>query len=577
MARFNRTTTQPAPVAGTIRSELKPSERSALGGVGYVRDPQSELLLLGATNMVSFNTHHEDALVRDTRYATLIKQVSELDDGLGWLASFFLWLRTKANMRTAPFVGAAHLVAARRGMPDALGLVRLAVSNSLGRADEPGELVSFWNATYGGTLPKPLKRGIAMALPRLYTERAVLKWDTAGKAFRFGRILDLTHPTMEDIQRVAQHRQTGRVTSPVRPGRFVEETSILFGYLGHRFRGEAVETPLDLKMMLARQGLMEVPQDQRAAMLEPGKNGSALFYSSGMDWQAAASWYGRALDANFWHAMIPNMGVQALLMNLRNFDRAGISASDIDLVCSILEDSVKVTRSQIMPTQVLASYRATSPFSDNWSKAQSRALDHSLENVPVLDGNTLIMIDTSTSMNDKLSEKSELMRWDAAVIFGLAIARRATAATVVSFSSMQKFYGDPRGPKTKTFPVAPGESLLKSIERWKTGDFFLGGGTETAAALRKEWREFGGRFTRVLIITDEQQGEDPIEVSNSIPSKVPMVTMNLAGYRTGHAPAGTRTRIALGGLNDAAFAALASVDKFSQGRWPWEADRGAAA
>jgi hypothetical protein len=568
MTRFNKVTLQPKPQVNAIRSELKASALSALGGPGYLRDTMSELFLLGVTNFVGQETHHESAYGRDSRYATLIQKVALEDDGPKFLAEFFRWLRNKANIRTASYVGAAHLVAARKGMPDDGGFVRQAVANSLGRAEEPGELIAFWSATYGGQLPRPLKRGIAMAIVRLYTERSALAWDTETKAFRFARVLDLTHPTHEEIVEFAnsRNRDADEATrAPLRTEYFIQQKRTLFNYLHARMRGRAIETPPDLKMIAAREALFAIPPSERFEYLHNHPTPATLMREAGMTWQAAASWYGRALDARFWAGMIPNMGVQGLLMNLRNFDKAGIAAGDVDLVCAILEDEVKVQRSKILPMQVLSAYRAVT--SDHWGKALSRALDASLANVPAFDGKTLILVDTSTSMDNRLSADGELKRWDAAVIFAVALASRANDAKIASFSSMRKFFGDPRGAHTRRFELKPGESLLKAVERWKAEGYFLGGGTDTALALRKE---FERGFMRVVIITDEQEGEDPVEVSESIPASVPMITLNMAGYRTGHAPSGTRNRIAIGGFNDAAFTLLAASDRYSKGRWPWE-------
>jgi len=93
-----------------------------------------------------------------------------------------------------------------------------------------------------------------------------------------------------------------------------------------------------------------------------------------------------------------------------------------------------------------------------------------------LPGRTLVLVDTSYSMNESFSKDGTLMRWDAAVIFGVALAQRCAAAEVVSFSS-----------STKVFPGPGGESLLRSIERWKAGGFFIGNGTDTSAALRRHF------------------------------------------------------------------------------------------
>ncbi|MEU6249730.1 hypothetical protein [Glycomyces sp. NPDC047010] len=70
----------------------------------------------------------------------------------------------------------------------------------LQRADEPGEALAYWTATYRRRIPKPVKRGIADAAARLYTEQAALKYDTASAGFRFGDVLNSCTPPRDDRQ-----------------------------------------------------------------------------------------------------------------------------------------------------------------------------------------------------------------------------------------------------------------------------------------------------------------------------------------------------------------------------------------
>src|SRR5690606_10014458 len=112
------------------------------------------------------------------------------------------------------------------------------------------------------------------------------------------------------------------------------------------------------------------------------------------------------------------------------------------------------------------------------------ALNHSLANVPVLDGRTLILVDRSGSMFDSVSQRSGLNRADSAAIFGTALAMRAASADLVEF-----------GWSHRPVPFERGESLLKVLERF--GNL---GGTNTAAAVRAHYQD----HDRVVVITDEQ-------------------------------------------------------------------------
>ncbi len=533
MGKFNSTATRTASGHGPIVSEQTSTGTTHEGGAGYARDARSELFLLAVTNMVGENTFYESADDRDSRYATLVRQVAVSDPV--WAVEFLRWLRSDGNMRSAPLVGACEFVKARLdakapsvpayevpGWSNDRGLERSIVDAVLQRADEPGEAIAYWRATHGRRIPKPVKRGIADAARRLYTERNLLKYDTASKGYRFGDVLELVHaepqaPWQGDLFKHAIDRRHGR------------ENSI----------------PETLEMVNA-QALWraDVTADRGSwqYLLDP-----ETIRAAGLTWEDVLSAVGGRYDkAKLWAALIPSMGYMALLRNLRNFDEAGVPDDVAQQVAARLANPDEVARSRQFPMRFLAAHRAAPSL--RWGYPLEKALGHSLANIPKLGGRTLVLIDTSTSMKEAFSKDGTLMRWDAAVIFGVALAQRCAAADVVSFSSSQVYYGDPPGAKTKQFPLTGGESLLRSIDRWKTDGYFLGGGTDTAGALRTHYVN----HDRVVIVTDEQAGSDPREVSASMPADRPLYTWNLAGYERGHAPSG-RNRHTFGGLTDAGF------------------------
>jgi hypothetical protein len=97
-------------------------------------------------------------------------------------------------MRSASLIGAAEAVRARLEAGQA-GASRQLVASVLQRSDEPAEMLAYWTSRYGRTLPKPLKRGIADAVTRVYDERGFLRYDGAARGFRFGDVIDLVHPS----------------------------------------------------------------------------------------------------------------------------------------------------------------------------------------------------------------------------------------------------------------------------------------------------------------------------------------------------------------------------------------------
>lgn len=552
MSKFNKTGVR-AAVASPVQTASAPTVLTAEGGPGYSRDAKGELFLLAVTNMVGEDTFYEPADNRDSRFAILVRQVAVEDPK--WTAGFLGWLRSEGNMRSAPMVGAVEAVramlaagvsptpavAARTAVQGSLTLApavperpsaRSIVASVLQRADEPGELLAYWIGRYGRAIPKPVKRGVADAAVQLYTQRSALKYDTASHAFRFGDVLDLTHPTAGTA-----------------------DQGLLFKHLLDRRHGHADEVPGDLVMLRRRETLFAVPPADRRDMLDRWiHEGNAEFMLSkaGLTWESLSSWLGASLTARDWEAMIPSMGYMALLRNLRNFDEANVGKEAAARVAAKLTDPAEVARSRQFPMRFLSAYRAAPNL--RWGPVVEEALQHSLGNLPKLDGRTLVLVDTSGSMDAGFSKDGTLKRWDAAAVFGLALGvAYPDQVDVVSFSNT-----------SMVFRLARGESLLRALDRWKTGGYFYGGGTMTGDAVRKHWRP---EHTRLVILTDEQSHDD---VLAAVPRDRMTYTWNLAGYRAGHLPSGIGTRHTFGGLTDASFRMIAMLEAGRNASWPWE-------
>ncbi len=517
MAKFNRVTPTP-------------QGRTHEGAPGYQRDPRTELFLLAVSNMVGEHTFYEVADERDERFRSLVAQAAVND--VQWLAQLLTWLRQEGNLRSAPLVGALEAARARLAA-DAHGHSRQLVSSVLRRADEPGEALAYWMGRYGRSLPKPVKRGVADAATRLYSERSLLKYDTGNRAFRFGDVCDLTHPSPRDTRQGA-----------------------LFTHALDRRHDRENPLPTELATLRARAELMALPVAERRTVLER-PDAADVLSRAGMTWEALAGWLQGSMDARAWETMLPSMGYMARLRNLRNFDEAGVSNEVADRVASHLADPEEVARSRQLPMRFLAAYQAAPSL--RWAEALERALGHALGNVPELSGRTLILVDQSGSMRGPMSARSELTSAQVAQTFGAAMALRSEHADLVQFNTAS-------GPVR----VGRGDSLLRVLDRFWGGR----GGTNTAEAVRSHYRG----HDRVVLVSDEQawsgnRGEKPTE---AIPARVPVYTWNLVGYRYGHGPTGTGNRYVFGGLSDAAFRLIPLIEQSQHRRWPWEVEAAAA-
>ncbi|MBC9711911.1 TROVE domain-containing protein [Streptomyces sp. TRM66268-LWL] len=526
MARFN---TKSARAGGTSRiTSTGRTLRTYEGGRGFEREERSELFLLAVANLVSQQTFYEKGADRDDRFAHLVRKLAVEDPA--WTAGLLGWLRGEGNMRTASLVGAAEYVKARLDAGATQGPSnRSVVASVLQRPDEPGELLGYWTSVYGRALPKPVKRGVADAVRRLYGAKSLLKYDTAGKGYRFGDILNLVHAAPD----------------PDKPWQ-----GDLFQYaLDRRHNPETAQPPASSGVLVAHRELMGLPVDERRAVVT-APDGPARLAAAGMTWEALAGWLQGPMDRAAWEAVIPSMGAMALVRNLRNFDEAGVSDEVASAVAAKIADPEQVRRSRQFPFRYLAAYQHAPSL--RWAYPLEQALGHSLSNVPELPGRTLILVDRSGSMFfSKMSDRSLLTRADGAAVFGAAVAMRVAKADLVEF-----------GSTSAAVKFRRGESVLKVLGRF--GNL---GGTNTSEAVRRFYRG----HDRVLIVTDEQYTYsahgDP---TAQVPADVPVYTWNLAGYRAGHGPSGTRNRHTFGGLSDAAFRMVPLLERGRDAVWPWE-------
>jgi hypothetical protein len=541
MSKFNTSTARARNGNGPIQSETTPTLLTANGAAGFARDAQSELFLAAVSDFGGENTFYEKASDRTSRINRLTHEVAVADPE--WLASFTLWLREEANMRTASLTVALEGAKALNKAGVSGG--RQIVTNAIRRADEAGEALAYWFAAHGRKMPSAVKRGIADGAIKSFNEYSLAKYDTSSHAFRFGDIIELTHPSPKD-----------------------DRQSELFKFALDRRRDSSAAPGETLSMLQKRAEFLALSTEKQLSIVH-GEGGAEKLKDAGITWEVLSSALGKGnMDGKAWEAMIPSMGYMALLRNLRNFEDKGVSDAVLDQVAARISDPAEVAKSRQLPFRFLAAYRANSG-SLRFGYPLEKALKASLANVPELDGNTLVLVDQSGSMFMSQSEKTEMTYADTAAIFGTAIALRSKNATLVQF-----------GGTSQEIPLKKSDSVLKTVEK-----FHDMGGTCTYDAIKRHY--VPGKHTRVVLITDEQAngqyhrltGSDPRmwssyttvrgDVLDALPATVPTYTWNLAGYAAGHG-ASKANRTYFGGLSDQAFKLIPLLERGHDAGWPWE-------
>ena len=166
-----------------------------------------------------------------------------------------------------------------------------------------------------------------------------------------------------------------------------------------------------------------------------------------------------------------------MLRNLRNLAAAGVRE---ELVLTAL-DAMRTER--VLPFRFLAAAR----YAPQWEEGLERAMFRSLSGAEPLSGRTVLLVDVSGSMVAPLSQKSEMLRTDAA--YGLAVLLREVAEKVVVYTF---------STAAKQVPPRRGFALRDAMEASQPH-----GGTNLGAALAQVEAEV--QYDRIVVITDEQR------------------------------------------------------------------------
>src|SRR6266545_2648201 len=271
----------------------------------------------------------------------------------------------------------------------------------------------------------------------------------------------------------------------------------------------------------------------------------------------------RLTDAEQWELFAPYMGYMALLRNLRGMDQAGLGDKVAGVVSRKLASASQVAVSRQLPYRFLSAYKELS--SARWLQTLSEALDLSVTNVPAFTGSTLVLVDTSGSMQAPISGKSKITRMEAGAVFGVALAAKSgQSADLFGFADYTFYHHVPRGASVL---LSTGEFCKRSGE--------VGHGTRMADAIRTTYKN----HNRVIIISDMQAFPSggsgwysnygrTGDVLNAVPENVPIYAFNTVGYAptiVDNAP----NRYELGGLTDATFKMIPFLERGERAIWPW--------
>ncbi len=476
--------------------------------VGGLDDPRAALFALAVGDLVVPGAEAEP------RLRALAREVAVADPA--WTGAFLPWLRVVGGVRRPAIVAAIAAAGALReaGRPGG----RQLVGSVLQTAGDPALAVGYT----GRRMSKPVKRGIADAVSRLYDEAALLRHDQRAAAVRFGDVIELVHPEPRD-----------------------ERQAALFRYALDRRHGHPASVPAELPTIAAR---------RRLDGLDP-----VALRDAGMTLRALSGRLGGPLDLAAWTGVLPLLTYAELLRHLGDLDLAGLPDHLAAAVAGRLVDPAEAAAAAgegVSPLRVLRARALT--HSRRWDGALERALALLAAAQPAWPGRTLVLVDGIESYRilPRRNVTGKQVRKprrptrlpSAGLVFGGALATRGDAVEVALAGHGM-------------LAVSPGDAVLPAVES------LLGSAPLPAGTPRWGRRRRYADFDRVVLV----QHRDSWFPSRLIPQLPPGVPCSSFTYERGAAGQYTVDGLhgVYWGLADAAYRYVPYLEMARTGAWPW--------
>ena len=196
-------------------------------------------------------------------------------------------------------------------------------------------------------------------------------------------------------------------------------------------------------------------------------------------WENMLSAAGNDIEAKkkVWRALLSEkkLGYMALLRNVRNI----LSLGDAELYQMCLDallDKDAIHKSHVLPFRFSTAYEQISRVDSKAMSSISKACEIACDNVPRLDGRTLIALDTSGSMSGKPSRIASLFA---------AVLLKTNDCDLMTFDDYAKYKN-----------VNPDDSLLTIQSQLH----FCGGGTNFSSVFERAVV----KYDRIIILSDMQ-------------------------------------------------------------------------
>lgn len=440
------------------------------GAPTFVRSAE-ERLVQALTTGTFEPTFYADANTLAQEAVTLCREFAERDPH--FLAQAIVYARTQGLLRLAPIVALITLSASPN--PDAKEMFRRIFPRVIHTPGDLQDALALCRAKGGSSL-RGMGKSVQHAAQRWLAQMSeyhAIKYGAQSQQMSLRDIYRLTRPRLAG--------QPGAIARWIVKGEVdAEATPQIAGY--EAFKAAAAEVR------------RTEPESVRQTIDAEGR-ALELVSAHRLPWEVVAGQMEGSRAA--WTAMLYQMPYFALLRNLNNLIKHGVTADDeaLSYITRTLADPQRVASSKLLPFRFLSAAKAleSGPGRSAIETALNAALEASFVNMPELGSRVLIANDISGSMTNKPSPRSDMTMAEIAGIFAAAAFKKAEAGTIVSFD-------------TQAYPRALDKHLpLMQIARSISG---YGGGTSLSAPLLWAFGNPERVFDVAIFLTDSESWYD---------------------------------------------------------------------
>ncbi len=329
------------------------------GGLAFIADPKTELTMRFLTWLVGEPKFYESK-TETVEIETLIAQVAMTDPE--YIMKLASYARNDMYLRSAPIFMLVEGAQYDMVKP----FIRKWTPHIIKRADELTEVIALFISKHGqigsggkASLPASLKKGIADSFDN-FDAYQFAKYDRDGSV------------KLKDVQRL------------VHPKPKNEDQALLFKQISNR--------------------TLPIPETWETVISVNG--------STKENWESVVEMWIEVSEMEIKRVR----NYMAILRNLRNLMKVGVSDRHMEMVCKAIADPNAVKYSKQFPFRFFSAWKATTgytfnvsrfgvdPFKQNEvSRAIEKAMELSVENLPKLKGRTFITSDNSASMTQPIS------------------------------------------------------------------------------------------------------------------------------------------------------------------------------